>query len=41
MHAYREIASIAGCPADTVETSTFHTRRQLRALLGDRGEEEA
>jgi RNA polymerase sigma factor (sigma-70 family) len=37
-HTYREIAAITGCPADTVKTRMFHARRQLKALLADRGE---
>jgi RNA polymerase sigma-70 factor (ECF subfamily) len=39
--SYREIAAITGCPVNTVKTRMFHTRRQLRALLADRGEEAA
>lgn len=31
---YREIASIMGCPVDTVKTRMFHARRHLRRLLG-------
>jgi len=40
-HSYREIAAITGCPVDTVKTRMFHARRQLKALLADRGEEAA
>ena len=36
---YREIATIMGCPIDTVKTRMFHARRRLRALLPDRMEE--
>jgi len=33
---YREIASIMGCPVDTVKTRMFHARRHLkRRLAGD------
>ena len=38
---YREIATIVGCPIDTVKTRMFHARRRLKALLADRGEEAA
>lgn len=31
--AYRDIATIADCPVDTVKTRMFHARRRLRALL--------
>ena len=38
-HSYREIASIVGCPADTVKTRMFHARRRLKALLADQRED--
>ena len=38
---YREIATILGCPVDTVKTRMFHARRRLKSLLADRGEEAA
>jgi RNA polymerase sigma factor (sigma-70 family) len=38
---YREIASIVGCPVDTVKTRMFHARRRLKSLLADRGKEAA
>jgi len=40
-HSYREIASMVGCPADTVKTRMFHARRRLRALLADQREDAA
>ena len=30
---YREIASIVGCPVDTVKTRMFHARRKLKGML--------
>jgi RNA polymerase sigma factor (sigma-70 family) len=36
-----EIATIVGCPVDTVKTRMFHARRKLRALLADRREDAA
>ena len=38
---YREIASIVGCPIDTVKTRMFHARRRLKSLLAERGQEAA
>ena len=38
---YREIASIVGCPVDTVKTRMFHARRRLKSLLAERGQEAA
>ena|SRR5258706_13537392 len=32
---YREIATILGCPIDTVKTRMFHARRRLKTLLAD------
>ena len=40
-YSYREIASIVGCPADTVKTRMFHARRRLKALLADQREDAA
>jgi len=40
-HTYPEIAAITGCPVNTVKTRMFYARRQLKALLADRGEEAA
>ena len=37
----REIATIVGCPVDTVKTRMFYARRRLKALLADRGEDAA
>jgi len=34
-HSVGEIASIVGCPENTVKTRTFHARRQLRSALED------
>ena len=38
-YACREIATIMGCPVDTVKTRMFYARRRLRALLGANREE--
>ena len=32
---YREIATIVGCPIDTVKTRMFHARRRLKSLLAE------
>lgn len=40
-YSYPEIATILGCPVDTVKTRMFHARRRLRALLADRREDAA
>ena len=32
-YGYSEIATIVGCPVDTVKTRMFHARRKLRLLL--------
>ena len=40
-YSCREIATIVGCPVDTVKTRMFHARRRLRALLSDRREDAA
>jgi RNA polymerase sigma factor (sigma-70 family) len=40
-HSHPEIAVLMGCPVNTVKTRMFHARRQLKALLADRGEEAA
>ena len=39
-YSYREIASIVGCPPNTVKTRMFHARRKLRTLMPEwrRGE---
>ena len=37
----REIATIIGCPVDTVKTRMFYARRRLKELLADRGEDAA
>ena len=34
-YSVSEIASIVGCPENTVKTRTFHARRQLRTALQD------
>ena len=34
-YSVNEIASIVGCPENTVKTRTFHARRQLRIALQD------
>ena len=34
-YTYPEIATIVGCPENTVKTRMFHARRKLRTLLGD------
>ena len=39
--SYREIATIVGCPVDTVKTRMFYARRRLKALLADRSEDAA
>lgn len=33
--AYDEIASVVGCPAETVKTRMFYARRRLRVLLSE------
>jgi RNA polymerase sigma factor (sigma-70 family) len=38
-YAYAEIATIVGCPVDTVKTRMFHARRKLRLLLEAQSEE--
>ncbi len=38
---YREIASIVGCPVDTVKTRMYYARRRLKSLLVDDEEEAA
>ena len=38
-YAYKDIATILGCPVDTVKTRMFHARRKLRAILVAREEE--
>ena len=40
-HSCREIATIIGCPVDTVKTRMFHARRRLKVLLGDSEEDAA
>ncbi len=35
-YSISEIASIVGCPENTVKTRTFHARRQLRTALQDK-----
>ena len=40
-YSCREIATIVGCPVDTVKTRMFHARRRLKALLADRKEDAA
>ncbi len=35
-YAYHEIATIMGCPVDTVKTRMFHARRRLKVILVDR-----
>lgn len=35
-HSYEEIASIVGCPENTVKTRMFHAKKQLKSLLGAR-----
>jgi RNA polymerase sigma-70 factor (ECF subfamily) len=40
-YSYREIATLVDCPVDTVKTRMFYARRQLKALLTERGEEVA
>jgi len=40
-YSYREIASIVGCPPDTVKTRMFHARRRLKALLADQRQDAA
>jgi RNA polymerase sigma-70 factor (ECF subfamily) len=35
--SYPEIASIVGCPVNTVKTRMFHARRRLRGLLAGSG----
>ena len=37
--SYKEIATIIGCPVNTVKTRMFHALRKLRAILIARGEE--
>jgi RNA polymerase sigma-70 factor (ECF subfamily) len=37
--SYEEIATIAGCPVNTVKTRMFHARAKLRALLPALGNE--
>ena len=37
----REIATIVGCPVDTVKTRMFYARRRLKALLADRRQDAA
>ena len=32
-YGYNEIASIIGCPVNTVKTRMFHARRQLKDFL--------
>jgi RNA polymerase sigma-70 factor (ECF subfamily) len=38
--SYPEIATIVGCPVNTVKTRMFHARRRLRGLLAGSGLEE-
>ncbi len=38
-YSYREIATIVGCPVNTVKTRMFHAHRKLKSILGARGEE--
>jgi RNA polymerase sigma-70 factor, ECF subfamily len=38
--SYEEIASIVGCPVNTVKTRMFHARSKLRALLPKLGKDE-
>jgi RNA polymerase sigma-70 factor (ECF subfamily) len=40
-YSCREIATIVGCPVDTVKTRMFYARRRLKALLADCGEDAA
>lgn len=40
-YSCREIATIMGCPLNTVKTRMFHARRRLKALLADRREDVA
>ena len=40
-YSCREIATIVGCPVDTVKTRMFHARRRLKVLLADRREDVA
>ena len=40
-YSCREIATIVGCPVDTVKTRMFHARRRLKALLANRREDAA
>jgi RNA polymerase sigma-70 factor (ECF subfamily) len=35
-HSYDEIATIVGCPENTVKTRMFHAKKQLRTVLGTR-----
>jgi RNA polymerase sigma-70 factor (ECF subfamily) len=35
--SYAEIASVLGCPVNTVKTRMFHARRRLRTLLAEDG----
>jgi RNA polymerase sigma-70 factor (ECF subfamily) len=35
--SYPEIATIMGCPVNTVKTRMFHARRRLREILPDLG----
>src|SRR5262245_52804140 len=39
--SYGEIATIIGCPVNTVKTRMFHARAKLRALLPELGKDEA
>jgi RNA polymerase sigma-70 factor, ECF subfamily len=36
-YAYEEVASITGCPVNTVKTRVFHARKKLAELLAKRG----
>jgi len=40
-HTYREFAAISDFQVDSLKTTMFHARQQLKALPADHGEEAA